>query len=58
MKKVKTMTIILEIAIIMIIRTATTTNKNNTYNGHHHDSDITSARQKKLKIPKKMQISK
>ena len=54
------MTMILEIAIIMIIRTATTTTTtiNNTYNGHNNDSYITSARQKKLKIPKKMQISK
>ena len=46
----KAMTIILEIAIITIIRTATTTTttNNNTYNGHHHDSDITSERQKKI----------
>ena len=43
------MTIILKIAIIMIIRTATTTTTtNNTYNGLHHDSDITSERQKKI----------
>ena len=53
------MTIILEIAIIMIIRTAktTTTTTNNTYNGHHHDSDITSERQKKIEnTPKNANI--
>ena len=47
----KTMTIFLEIAIIIMIRiatTTTTTTTNNTYNGHHHDSDITSERQKKI----------
>ena len=43
----ETMTIILKIAIIMIIRTATTTTTTNN-NGHHHDSDITSERQKKI----------